>query len=423
MIKQYIKQAIQMLKENRLVSIISIAGTAISIAMIMIVVLIFQIQAASFYPENDRDRMLYVNQGGTEVKSKNGWNRGGMSTEAARECFYSLKLPEAASAYVSDSKPLSIPGKRMFKAYSIRYTDTGFWKIFSFHFLSGKPFTEADFDSAIPQAVVSGSVAQKLYGTTDVVGKPVIIDLTEYTICGVVEDVSRAADTAFSDVWIPYTTDPVLVSNTFSENMSGAFCVCLLARSKDDFEPIQKELLGQIARYNATKKDSEINFFHNPISRFDIAIGTEGQTKVELKNYLAETGGLLIFLLLVPALNLLGVTHSAVQKRRAEMGVRKAFGATTGALIRQLLYENCLITLIGGFIGLLLSFLLLPACKGFLLKSSDTVLSGDMVFQPAIFVLALLFSLLLNLFSAGIPAIRVARQQIVSSLNDHEEYD
>ena len=54
MIKQYIKQSIQMLKENRLVSVISIAGTAISIAMIMVVVLVFQIQFANFYPENNR---------------------------------------------------------------------------------------------------------------------------------------------------------------------------------------------------------------------------------------------------------------------------------------------------------------------------------------------------------------------------------
>lgn len=65
MIKQYIKQALQMLKENRLVSTISIAGTAISIAMIMVVVLIFQIQVANFSPENHRDRMLYVDQGTT----------------------------------------------------------------------------------------------------------------------------------------------------------------------------------------------------------------------------------------------------------------------------------------------------------------------------------------------------------------------
>ena len=48
MIKQYIKQSIQMLKENRLVSVISIAGTAISIAMIMVVVLVFRYSSPIF---------------------------------------------------------------------------------------------------------------------------------------------------------------------------------------------------------------------------------------------------------------------------------------------------------------------------------------------------------------------------------------
>ena len=87
MIKQYIKQSIQMLKENRLVSVISIAGTAISIAMIMVVVLVFQIQFANFYPENNRDRMMYVDSG-TEVKTSNGWNRGNMSPEAVKEFLF-----------------------------------------------------------------------------------------------------------------------------------------------------------------------------------------------------------------------------------------------------------------------------------------------------------------------------------------------
>ena len=116
----------------------------------------------------------------------------------------------------------------------------------------------------------------------------------------------------------------------------------------------------------------------------------------------------------------LGVTQSAVQKRRAEMGVRKAFGATYGVLVRQILYENSVITLIGGLVGLLLSLLLLPVCKDFLLQSRDTALSGDMIFQPAVFLLALFFSLLLNLLSAGIPAMRIARQKIVISLKDGE---
>lgn len=409
-----------MLEENRLVSVISIAGTAISIAMIMVVLLVFQIQFASFSPENDRDRMLYVHEG-TEVQSSTWWNRGDMSVEAVRECFYSLRLPEAVSAFAPDSKPLSIPGKRMYKAYPITYTDPGFWKIFSFRFLAGGPFTEADFDSAIPRLVLSASVAQKLYGTIDVIGKTVVVDRAEYTICGVVQDVSRAADTAYSQVWIPYTTDRILLGNVSNENMSGRFSVCLLAKSRADFEPIRKELLGQVARYNETKQDAKISFLKNPITRFDIAIGSVGQKKVELKDYLAETGGLLLFLLLVPALNLLGVTYAAVRKRKAEMGVRKAFGATPGILIRQVLCENCLITLLGGCIGLILSFVLLPLCKDFLLRGSHTALNGDMLFQPAVFVAALLFSLLLNLLSAGIPAVRIARQEIVSSLKDNEE--
>ena len=420
MIKQYVKQAVQMLKENRLVSVISIAGTTISIAMIMVVVLVFQIQFANFYPENDRDRMMYVDSG-TEVQSSEGWNRGNMSPEAVRECFYSLKQPEAVCGYASQVKPLSIPGKRMYKAYDIKYTDPGFWKIFSFRFVAGKPFTEADFDSAIPQAVVSAGIAKYLYGTTDVVGKPVIIDLATYTICGVVEDVSRAANTAYGDVWVPYTSDHILMSNVYSEGMCGWFAVCLLAKDSHDFDAIRQELLGQIARYNSTKKDAQINFFENPITRFDVAIGSEGQSKVELKDYLMETGGLLLFLLLVPALNLLGVTQSSVQKRRSEMGVRKAFGATFGVLVRQVLYENCVITLLGGVLGLALSLSFLPLCKDFLLKDSGTSLSGDMIFQPAVFLLALLFSLLINLLSAGIPAVQVARQQIVTSLKDGEE--
>ena len=80
------------------------------------------------------------------------------------------------------------------------------------------------------------------------------------------------------------------------------------------------KLLKQIERYNGMKQDAKINFFENPITRFDIAIGSIGQRKVDVKDYLLETGSLLLFLLLVPALNLLGVTQSAVQKRRAESG-------------------------------------------------------------------------------------------------------
>lgn len=420
MIKQYFKQALNMLRENPLLSIISIAGTALSIAMIMVVVLVFQVQFASFHPESNRDRMMYIEEG-TEVKSEKNRARGNMSSEVVRECFYSLKTPEAVSAWCDYKQPLSLAGKPMYKSYNIKYTDPGFWKIYTFRFLEGKPFTEADFASAIPQVVVSESTARKMFGTIQVVGKSLIVGMQPYTICGVVGDVSRAADTAYAEVWAPYTTHQTLLHNSSMEGMSGMFNICMLAESSDDFEAIRRELEGQIVRYNSTKKELTINFFHNPVTRFQKAIGSGGRSEVGLMDYLVETGGLLLFLLLVPALNLLGVTQSAVQKRREELGVRKAFGATPGVLIRQILIENSLTTLVGGVVGLGLSFVFLAIGRDFLFKSMGTALNGDMLFQPALFVLALFFCLLLNLLSAGIPALRIARQQISRALTGNND--
>ena len=63
MFKQYFKQVIYQLKENKLISWISILGTAFSIAIIMVMVILFQIRNANYRPEVNRDRTLYVQFG------------------------------------------------------------------------------------------------------------------------------------------------------------------------------------------------------------------------------------------------------------------------------------------------------------------------------------------------------------------------
>ena len=358
MLKQYIKQAFQMLKENRLVSTISITGTAISITMIMMVVLVLQVQVANYYPEEHRDRMLYV-ENGTLVRMKENtgnWNSGNMSIEAVKECFYTLQSPEFVTAYAVLQFTVSLPDKRNYMAHPVKLTDTGFWKVFSFHFVAGAPFTEADVASGVPQAVITEPLARRLFGTIDnIIGKEIRLDVKPYRVCGVVEEVSKAATSAFADVWIPYTTNESCQSS-FNEDMVGAFRVLLLAKTQGDFEVIRQELRQQITRYNATKEKYEISFFENPITQWDKAMGTDGQNFVDWKDFWLETGGAMLFLLLVPVLNLLGVTQSSIRKRQAEIGVRKAFGATSGNIVRQVLYENGLMSLLGGMIGLLLSW-------------------------------------------------------------------
>ena len=94
----------------------------------------------------------------------------------------------------------------------VTFTDAAFWNIFNFRFLSGKPYGEEEVQSGIMDAVVSESVARRLYGTTEVVGRTVEISYVPYTIRAVVRDVSLLAESAYGDVWLPYTpTIPCMI--------------------------------------------------------------------------------------------------------------------------------------------------------------------------------------------------------------------
>ncbi len=60
MYKIYLKQAWALLKENKLLSGVSIFGTALAICMIMVIVIVWQMRTANYSPEDYRDRMMYV---------------------------------------------------------------------------------------------------------------------------------------------------------------------------------------------------------------------------------------------------------------------------------------------------------------------------------------------------------------------------
>ena len=60
MYKIYLKQAWALLKENKLLSGVSIFGTALAICMIMVIVILYVVNTASFKPEVNRGRTCYI---------------------------------------------------------------------------------------------------------------------------------------------------------------------------------------------------------------------------------------------------------------------------------------------------------------------------------------------------------------------------
>ena len=114
MIKQYIAQAWAQLRQQPMMSAVSIAGTALAIFLIMLVVMMQQVKVAPFAPESNRDRFLHVKA--MSISNSNwgdGTSNGPMSVQTARECFQSLKTPEAVTIYTifPVSTPVSLPGK------------------------------------------------------------------------------------------------------------------------------------------------------------------------------------------------------------------------------------------------------------------------------------------------------------------------
>ena len=232
MIRFYIQQAIFHLRENPVVSWISVLGTALSICMIMVIVITLRVRTADCEPEVNRSRSLYVPNMSYRAKGDLSGSsaNSSMSVQTGRECFKALTTAEAVTLASKPGKVrVSLPAGAKLSADMVQ-TDEDFWQVFQFRFLDGKPFTTADVSSGLPRAVIAASVARRLFGRTDVSGQHVELNHVDFQVCGVVADVSMLATDAYAQVWIPYTAGNA-EANSWGYNLMGPMRAVILARS------------------------------------------------------------------------------------------------------------------------------------------------------------------------------------------------
>lgn len=418
MYKLYFKQAIATLRENPLVSFLTILGTALAVSMMLVLVLVYQVRTASFSPVSERNRLLYLELiEGLNEKGHGYFGGGAMGQRVVRECFYPMTTPEYTTAVANSTraKRTDVPGVKTVRDCDVRYVDVAFWNVFDFHFIAGKPFDEAAFNAAIPVAVISDKVAREFFGTTEVVGQTIQLDFVNYTIQGVVSSVSKAVDEAYGEIWAPYTVNKDIMSNDFVEGIGGQLVVFFLAKSTADFDKIRQEAQSRIENFNSGQAEFKANIWKQPITNLQrMFYFVPGD---RMHGIFSGMMMLAALFLLLPIFNLLGIVISQNQKRRPEIGLRKAFGATTSKIVRQLLIENFIITMIGGIIGIFLSILFFFIAKDGLLERPDVTLRPDMILKPDFFLISLAVCLFINLLSTAIPAWRTARAQVTESLN------
>jgi putative ABC transport system permease protein len=120
---------------------------------------------------------------------------------------------------------------------------------------------------------------------------------------------------------------------------------------------------------------------------------------------------LAILFMTLPALNLITLNLSRILERAPEIGVRKAFGASRPALVRQFVTENVILTLIGGLIGFALTVAVLP-----ILSVSQVLPSVQFDLNFRIFAYAMLIATFFGFFSGVYPAWRMSRLDPVDAL-------
>lgn len=432
MYKVYLKQAMQMLRQNKFFSIIYITGTGLAITMVMILAILYYFRTRNIAPEINRDRMLVIQHGKILNKTEgqgNGSSR--LSYPTIKECFYSMQTPEAVTAILpigEQTEFIQTPGSDEVYNGLVMGTDVAFWKIFQFRFLAGKPYTEEEFTSGIRKAVVSESLARRLFNTSDATGKTFLLNFEEYQVSGVVEDVPSIAQFCYAEMWIPFTNRPSQIQGSkWCDFILGHMQLYILAKKPGDFDAIRREAEENCRRYSANIPQYNFVLNEQPDTVLRAWLRTDSFASPKFMKLFIQIFSVIFLLLLVPSINLTGMTASRMKKRMEELGIRKAFGAQNRTLLLQILYENLLLTLLGGLIGLLISYGLIFMLKGWLLGNYDwdgssltasIDLSPGMLINPAIFGYTLIFCLILNLMSALVPAWRALRRPIVDALND-----
>lgn len=426
----YFRLAIASLRQEPVVSAVSIAGTALAIFLIMVMVMMEDVKVAPFAPEEGRSRWLINRYMSVTNKS---WREGTSSNGPVGErsvsaVFRKMEVPEAVTAFICQNERamLKTPGGPSIVA-EVKGTDGPYWDVMNFTFLSGSPYTTPDYDSKQHKAVINKNIARRLFDTDSPVGRQFSINRVPYTVCGVVEPVSPLGQDSYAQVWVPSST-----TNYYSgwcDEIMGTYSVIILAKDPSDFPAIRQEYADLHAKYADELAVDGWTVIHRdrPYTQLVDAHSMSANLEPDINAYYKRMAVTFAILLLVPAINLSSMTSSRLSRRREEIGVRRSFGATRTNIAMGLLVENFIVTLIAGVIAFIITTIFMRLAAPVLLAPNfaDTLeevhLDFSLIFSWTTFGVAFALCFLLNLISSGAPALHAARQNIVNALAKKHE--
>ena len=410
---EYIKIALMNIRGNKGRSILTMLGIIIGISSVILIVSAgngFKVGISGqldelvggyvqFYadvPEDEADSIMFTNddldliyervphvKGATDV-----WSFGASATAQSTKGTFSVSP--------------------MFGNESLQYYDNA-------PIMRGRYFNQNEARSSSKVCVINERGAKKLYGSTDVIGMEISMSMwgmtEDFMIVGVRKDNDSIAKQMTTGTSADVTMELPLgiLEEMFGYYTEEFSSFIVFADSSEYVTEISKQVKSLLeARYNVRGKDY--------IQAYDMAsqVGMISDILNYVTIFIMLVAGIA---LIVGGIGVMNIMLVSVTERTKEIGIRKALGAKTGSILFQFLMEAVIITLIGGFVGIILGVL---GARGVCSIASSMGMSGmQAVIDPKVVLAATGFSSLIGIFFGIYPARKAAKLSPIEALR-HE---
>ncbi len=213
---------------------------------------------------------------------------------------------------------------------------------------AGVYFTAAENDRKLKVAVLGSGLAKDLFGTDSPLGQTVTVGSIKLTVIGVMSSKGMVADVDYDGrIYLPIN---VVFQKYMTTSLMGADAVRTIyvkVDNQDRIESVTTQITSLLAKrhdVDASKPDFSVQ------TQQDI-ISTQEATTAAFRDLLAWVAGVS---LLVGGIGIMNIMLVSVTERTREIGLRMALGAHPVDVQTQFLLEAVILSLAGGFVGVLI---------------------------------------------------------------------
>ena len=291
---------------------------------------------------------------------------------------------------------------------------------------AGRQFNWEDERGEHRVAIVGADIAKQLFAGRDPIGQPVMLNGLAYTVVGKIRHKEQDSNYSGPDndkVFVPFATmaKDFPIPNAMVPGQVSNIIVAPHEWVVDDLPRQLAERTGKIRDIDwALEKDVRTVLAHRKgfdpddteaMWMWDTSVNSLmfGRMVDTMRNFFTTVGFITLALGGIGVMNIMLI---AVKERTREIGVRKALGATTSAVLRQFFMEGFFITILSGSIGLAVA---LAICAAINLLPMPERFVG-MVLSPQAAALTVFSLVVIGIVTALYPARRAAEMPPVEAL-------